>query len=97
MIIQDPKNTLINNHHASTFKKDDGVITTEMEKVYVLLNAVILCYIFFKLTYFFKISKTYGLQQALLFGVVKAVLPFLAIFFFFILFFAIMSIILGSN
>jgi hypothetical protein len=56
-----------------------------------------LIYIAFKTTFFFKISETFGLQQALLFGVVRAVLPFLAIFFFFILFFASLSAILGNN
>lgn len=73
MMISKPGDTLVNDHHSAQFENASFVKkhhVTERDKVIVLLNAVILFYIAFKTTYFFKISETFGLQQALLFGVV---------------------------
>jgi len=72
MMISKPGDTLVNDHHSAQFGKasfDKKLDVTEKDKVIVLLNAVILIYITFKTSYFFKISETFGLQQALLFGV----------------------------
>jgi len=73
MMISKPGDTLVNDHHSASFEKasfDKKLNVTERDKVIVLFNAVILIFIAFKITYFFKISETFGLQQALLFGVV---------------------------
>ena len=72
-MISKPGNTLVNDYRSKQYddpKFDEKLDVTEKDKVLVLLNAVILIYVAFKTTYFFKISETFGLQQALLFGVI---------------------------
>jgi len=72
-MISKPGDTLINDYRSNQYtdqKFDEKLDVTEKDKVLVLFNAVILIYVAFKTTYFFKISETFGLQQALLFGVI---------------------------
>jgi len=44
-----------------------------------------------------KVNEQLGLMSALLLGVFRAVIPFLVIFFYFVVFFAVMAFNLGSN
>ena len=70
---------------------------TSDEEVLVLLNAAIFFYIASKITYYFKINDDMGLMSTLLVGVFKGVIPFLVIFFAFVIYFAVFSAILGGN
>jgi hypothetical protein len=70
---------------------------TSHEEVLVLLNAAIFFYIASKITYYFKINDDMGLMSTLLVGVFKGVIPFLVIFFAFVIYFAVFSAILGGN
>ena len=63
----------------------------------MLLNAAIFFYIASKITYYFKINDDMGLMSTLLVGVFKGVIPFLVIFFAFVIYFAVFSAILGGN
>jgi len=75
----------------------DGEKIHDQDKVYVLLNFVIFFQIGFKCCKFFYVSDTFGMMSQLLLGVVKAVMPFLGIFIYFVLFFAASAAILGGN
>ena len=70
---------------------------TSHEELLVLLNAAIFFYIASKITYYFKINDDMGLMSTLLVGVFKGVIPFLVIFFAFVIYFAVFSAILGGN
>ena len=70
---------------------------TETRKVIVLLNALIILSILIKTLFFLKINDSLGLQTALIVTVMKAVIPFLMIFFVWVFFFALESYILGSD
>ena len=70
---------------------------TSHEEALVLLNAAIFFYIASKITYYFKINDDMGLMSTLLVGVFKGVIPFLVIFFTFVIYFAVFSAILGGN
>ena len=83
-------------HHAKSYK-DGKVDTTELDKVLVILNALIFMYITMKVTYYMKINDSMGLMSTLLVGVFKGVIPFLIIFFIFVSSFAMMQVILGGN
>ena len=83
--------------HSAQHFEEGKIQVTEKQKVLILLDALILVYIVFKTTFFFKVQSKLGLMSALLLGVIVQVIPFLFIFLFFVLFFSILSAILGSN
>jgi hypothetical protein len=92
MNIVNPKNSLFLDRHAKT-----QYLVTEKDKVTVIMNVVIIFYIWIKGTNFFKMFESLGLLMALLFGVMVAVIPFIFIFFVFVAYFCVNSVILGSN
>jgi len=53
--------------------------------------------IWLKITWYQKLQADLGLMQQLLIGVIKAFMPFLVIYLFWVLFFALVSIILENN
>ena len=96
MVIGNPHSPLADMHHAKTYKAG-AVDTTEMEKVHVIMCALIFVYIILKVVFYFKINDSMGLMSTLLVGVFVGVVPFLIIFFTFVTCFAIMTAILGGN
>jgi len=70
---------------------------SEEAKAMILMRAVIVIYILFKILYFLKVNDSLGLMTTLLLGVFKGVIPFLVIFFLLVIFFAVMAAILGAN
>ena len=96
LVIGDPHSPLANMHYAKTYEAGT-VVTTEMDKVLIIMNALIFLYITLKLIFYFKINDDMGLMSTLLVGVFKGVVPFLIIFLFFVACFSIMTVILGGN
>ena len=96
MVIRNPRSPLADMHHAKTYKAG-AVDTTEMEKVHVIMCALIFVYIILKVVFYFKINDSMGLMSTLLVGVFVGVIPFLIIFFTFVTCFAILTLILGGN
>ena len=70
---------------------------SDIDRVLMLLKVAILCTTVIKISWFQKIRTDLGLLQKLLFGVFKALIPFLAIYFLWILFFAMVFSTLDSN
>jgi len=78
-----------------TFDDDDQ--ESDHIQLLILLNTFIQFCIALKVLYFMKVNETLGLMSALLIGVVRAVVPFLIIFFYFVGIFSVMAFNLGSN
>ena len=62
-----------------------------------VLNTIMLTSIWFKMTWYQKLNPDLGLMQQLLLGVLRAFLPFIVIYLFWVIFFALNSIVLGNN
>ena len=68
----------------SLLDNDDDISNKEL--MAVILQAFVITSIFVKISFFSKVNETMGLMSALLFGVFNAVIPFLIIFLFWIIF-----------
>jgi len=85
--IGEPKCTFIYEGH----KADNW------EKAIVILNVLIVVQMMMKTLFLMQSTSTFGLLTTLVIEVMKAVVPFLSYFFLWVLFFAVISIILGGN
>jgi len=70
---------------------------TDKDRFLVIFNVLNLTFIMFKTLFFQKVNETAGLMSELIQGVVKNVIPFLLLFFLWVIFFSSISEILGSN
>ena len=59
MVIGNPHSPLADFHHAKTYKAG-AVDSTEMDKVHVIMLALIFLYITLKILFFFKINDGMG-------------------------------------
>ena len=91
MKIENPEDGMI------FYLSKSGSSITETRKVIMLLDALIILSILIKTLFFLKINDSLGLQIALIVKVMKAVIPFLMIFFIWVIFFALESYTLGAD